>query len=472
MWLTNCLLAALLILLTYKLLIRGVSTFRAETKQRRLQQQVQQEQQQDEEKQLLLQQQQQQPHKQKQRSRPSRYASAATVLQEPLLVADGDDGDIGVVSYGGAPPQLLVTVKAGSPSSLDHTGAWFDAGGPGDQQQGHQQNHHGDQQQQQHMVQEAAAAAAAVTPVGASADLSMTVVPVPPNLRPLNIMTSQQHLQEEHQEHRTPLSGRYACSSTGSGRLLSPCLQHHQQRLPLQAASGTGAGTASALLDQSDGSQVALLLPYCTQYTSCPPAAGLHVRDSGSRGCFTSCCSCLNPATLQLSTVQNYERQQLPWQSLLILFFLSAWVVISDTSKVATVCGSPLYWLIVLSIVPPCGLATLLVRQWLLAKTAVKEGAAAAAAVAAQPYSAGLAGCGAMGVVQHELPEYEAASPPPRAAAAAAAAAQCGKATPSGGIHWTPRNSLLYPLLCSAAGIVAGLFGVGEWQLVAAVGRV
>ncbi|WIA12168.1 hypothetical protein OEZ85_012240 [Tetradesmus obliquus] len=52
-----------------------------------------------------------------------------------------------------------------------------------------------------------------------------------------------------------------------------------------------------------------------------------------------------------------------------------------------------------------------------------------------------------------------------QAAAAAAAAAGNGSSSSSsvafGGIHWTPRNSLLYPALCSTAGVVAGLFGVG-----------
>lgn len=31
----------------------------------------------------------------------------------------------------------------------------------------------------------------------------------------------------------------------------------------------------------------------------------------------------------------------------------------------------------------------------------------------------------------------------------------------AGDVHWTPRLSLLFPCLCSMAGMMAGLFGVG-----------
>jgi hypothetical protein len=30
-----------------------------------------------------------------------------------------------------------------------------------------------------------------------------------------------------------------------------------------------------------------------------------------------------------------------------------------------------------------------------------------------------------------------------------------------GMIHWTAQNSITYPLICSLAGVFAGLFGVG-----------
>jgi hypothetical protein len=139
----------------------------------------------------------------------------------------------------------------------------------------------------------------------------------------------------------------------------------------------------------------------------------------------------LDPKQLKLSTVQAYARQQLPWQPVLILFLLSCWVVASDTGKATLACGSLRYWAVVLSVVPPCLLVTLVVRRWLLARGAVE--AAAAAAVGS-------------------------ASPAPAAQLAGAALQQQRK---SGMIHWTPRNSITYPLICSLAGVFAGLFGVG-----------
>lgn len=30
-----------------------------------------------------------------------------------------------------------------------------------------------------------------------------------------------------------------------------------------------------------------------------------------------------------------------------------------------------------------------------------------------------------------------------------------------GELHWTKRTTILYPLLCSTAGLIAGLFGIG-----------
>ncbi|KAF6251261.1 hypothetical protein COO60DRAFT_1562023 [Scenedesmus sp. NREL 46B-D3] len=188
--------------------------------------------------------------------------------------------------------------------------------------------------------------------------------------------------------------------------------------------------------------------------------------------CLSRCCSCFDAARLQLSTVLAHERQQLPWRPLVVLLFLSCWVVVSDTSKAALVCGSLQYWLVVLSVAPPAAGVVLLVRKWLLVKTAVKEAAAAAAAADAavaaaaaypSPYSVPPAR-------EQQCPQYEAVSPPPLHASAAAGGSQGGAAAgisnssgggAYGGIHWTAHNSLLYPLLCSTAGIVAGLFGVG-----------
>jgi hypothetical protein len=286
------------------------------------------------------------------------------------------------------------------------------------------------------------------------------VLPVPAGLRPLNITTQQQEQQQQQQQRGTPRSARRSSSNPGSGLLCSPGTQQ-QQQLPISSAVPVSCTS-------SDSSQSALLLP---SYMPWPhQQRGTFVsgslRSPSSRSsiccCLSRCCSCFDAARLQLPTVLAYEQQQLPWQPLVVLLFLSCWVVVSDTSKAALVCGSLQYWAVVLSVVPPAAIVVLLVRQWLLAKTAVKEAAAAtAAADAAVAAAAAYPG-------EQLCPQYEAVSPPPRHAADSRSSSYGGAAVGSnsssgvvyGGIHWTPYNSLLYPLLCSTAGVVAGLFGV------------
>lgn len=36
-----------------------------------------------------------------------------------------------------------------------------------------------------------------------------------------------------------------------------------------------------------------------------------------------------------------------------------------------------------------------------------------------------------------------------------------GHQLPDGELHWTKKTTVLYPLLCSTAGLIAGLFGIG-----------
>jgi uncharacterized membrane protein YfcA len=36
-----------------------------------------------------------------------------------------------------------------------------------------------------------------------------------------------------------------------------------------------------------------------------------------------------------------------------------------------------------------------------------------------------------------------------------------GHELPEGEIHWTTKSTLLYPLICTTAGLMAGLFGIG-----------
>lgn len=39
--------------------------------------------------------------------------------------------------------------------------------------------------------------------------------------------------------------------------------------------------------------------------------------------------------------------------------------------------------------------------------------------------------------------------------------APAGTQLPEGELHWTRRTTILYPVLCSTAGLIAGLFGIG-----------
>uniref|UniRef100_A0A383VY93 Membrane transporter protein n=1 Tax=Tetradesmus obliquus TaxID=3088 RepID=A0A383VY93_TETOB len=477
-WLTSCLLAGLLLLLTYKLLKRGASTFAAET---RIKQQQQQHGEQHEKHQHWK------HGKQRHswwRSRRAAAAAAAgdsdsSALAEPLLDSSKGVAGVDIVFSSNAVDRAAAAAgrknseaAVSGSQSISQSGAWIDAGVHAGDQQAHQQ------QQQQQQNCEAAAGACSVP--------EAAVLPVPAGLRPLNIgsQDQQQQQQQQQQQRGTPLHPWRASSAPGSGLLCSPGAQQQQQQQQYQLALPMSSSVPGSYTS-SDSSQIMLLLPHYAPWQQQQQQAqaaydnGTSSSSSSLCCCLWRCCSCFDAARLQLSTELVYERQQLPWQPLVVLLFLSCWVVVSDTSKAALVCGSLQYWLVVLSVAPPAAIVVLLVRQWLLAKTAVKEAAAATAAedaaiaaAAAYPncYSEAPAG-------EQQCPQYEAVSPPPmhaarsaaaaagsQAAAVAAAAAGNGSSSSSvafGGIHWTPRNSLLYPALCSTAGVVAGLFGVG-----------
>jgi hypothetical protein len=445
-WLTSCLLAALLLLLTYKLLKRGASTFAAET---RLKQQHQQ---------MLLHgeekhQQREQGNQQRRWWRSKRAGAAAagagSALSEPLLHSSKGDAAFGSDA---ADMSIVPAIKNSEAIAVESQGgAWFDAGVRAADQQAHYQ-----QQQQQ----QTAAAGALVVPEAA-------VLPVPAGLRPLNITTQEQE-QQQQQQRGTPRSARRSSSNPGSGLLYSPgTQQQQQQQLPISSAVPVSCTS-------SDSSQIALLLPSYMPWQQQQRGTFVSgsLRSPSSRSsiccCLSRCCSCFDAARLQLSTVLAYEQQQLPWQPLVVLLFLSCWVVVSDTSKAALVCGSLQYWAVVLSVVPPAAIVVLLVRQWLLAKTAVKEAAAATAAADAAVAAAAAYPGG------QQCPQYEAVSPPPRHSVAdsrrssygggAVGSSNSSSSVGFGGIHWTPYNSLLYPMLCSSAGVVAGLFGVVSRQ--------
>ncbi len=103
---------------------------------------------------------------------------------------------------------------------------------------------------------------------------------------------------------------------------------------------------------------------------------------------------------------QRARRAHLPLWPASLLVLLTAAVAASDVGKSYVPCGSWRYWLVVLSVVPPALGVTLLARRWEL-----RPGARA-----------------------------------------------------GDNIHYTRRNTLIYPAVCSLAGVVAGLFGLGEWR--------
>lgn len=86
-------------------------------------------------------------------------------------------------------------------------------------------------------------------------------------------------------------------------------------------------------------------------------------------------------------------------------------MVIGDYLKGYTTCGTLLYWTAVLSIVPVVLLVTLIVRWHLVADYHAKE--------------------------------------------------RAGYVWLEGDVEWSEWNTIVYPLICSLAGVVAGAFGVG-----------
>jgi len=107
------------------------------------------------------------------------------------------------------------------------------------------------------------------------------------------------------------------------------------------------------------------------------------------------------------------EKQQLPPWKVSSLLLLAAWVVVSDNLKAAQECGSPGYWVVTWSVALPALLVTALARSNLLRSARLKR---------------------QLGLVAD---------------------------LDAGEIHWTPSTTLLFPLICSSAGLVAGAFGVG-----------
>ncbi|KAK9809348.1 hypothetical protein WJX73_008057 [Symbiochloris irregularis] len=103
---------------------------------------------------------------------------------------------------------------------------------------------------------------------------------------------------------------------------------------------------------------------------------------------------------------------QVPWAHLSVLVALFLGVIASDLGKSYVPCGSWKYWLAVLAVVPPTLAVTAGIRHYLVAQNRRLQG-------------------------QLHLEELD------------------------GQVEWNESTTIVYPLICSLAGLVAGLFGVG-----------
>lgn len=480
-WFTSCLMAALLVLLTYKLLMRGVATFIRETNDQILEHVQQQQQSASSLTAPLL----SHAHGGDEEEGGAAHLAAAAADDDGDAAAAADGQDHHAVQDVASKQRCSTAAAAAAP--VDSVGsAWTDMGaaaGGGADQQGASpsaafchSSSRGRRSSQQHS---ASSSDGDTSPAGADA---LVVVPIPPGLKPVAtgttttvVVQQQQHKEQHHyQSHALSVEGTPRLSPGGGAAgagvavgeaydtSVSPLVWSNPSSATAAQAQQAQEAAAAAICPFTSHAQhklrhqqqrrQALLLPRHSaagddsNWDSSSNAMIINsssAKQEGRSSCGWFCsCSCLDPRRLQLSTVQAYSRRQLPWQPLLTLFALSCWVVASDTGKAMLPCGSLQYWAVVLSVVPPCLSVTLTVRQWLLARTAVEERAATAAAAASAGFNQGSTAAAAAGAEQRE--QWSSSS---KAAA--------------GIIHWTPRNSIAYPLICSIAGVFAGLFGVG-----------
>ncbi|KIZ01981.1 hypothetical protein MNEG_5983 [Monoraphidium neglectum] len=112
-------------------------------------------------------------------------------------------------------------------------------------------------------------------------------------------------------------------------------------------------------------------------------------------------------------------------------------------TALALPCGSAGYWAVSAAVVPPLAAALLLARRHVLWKAAVVARAVAAAAAASGAPAEDPEACRKQPPVP---PEH---SPPWLSPLTA------------GRLAWTPANSLALPAFCVAAGLLAGLLGLG-----------
>jgi uncharacterized membrane protein YfcA len=133
-----------------------------------------------------------------------------------------------------------------------------------------------------------------------------------------------------------------------------------------------------------------------------------------------------------------------PVLKLAAVALLTLWMLATDTAKVRLPCGSLPYVLASLSIVPLAAVFTLVQRSLVLRRAAA---AAEAAAEAADDDEAHRVDGGSIS---------NGSSDNARQLSPAAVEAALGSH-----VRWTPSNSLLFPLLSTAAGVCASMFGIG-----------
>jgi hypothetical protein len=192
-------------------------------------------------------------------------------------------------------------------------------------------------------------------------------------------------------------------------------------------------------------------------------------------------------ASAALEGVHRSDHRRLPPLHLGLLLFLSSWVVAVDTLKLGQQCGSWQYWALVGSVALPA-LATLLaMRARLLRHAALKQGAGPLAAAGggrrrlraalpppSPPPPLGTRAPRCPALASAEFPSsvpassttdlassHSADAVPPGAPPNPHLTHTCPRLPPADSLHWTRRSTLLYPLYCSTAGVMAGMFGVG-----------
>eukprot|EP01026_Neomeris_dumetosa_P069372 TRINITY_DN6855_c0_g1_i9.p1 TRINITY_DN6855_c0_g1~~TRINITY_DN6855_c0_g1_i9.p1 ORF type:complete len:547 (-),score=37.48 TRINITY_DN6855_c0_g1_i9:306-1946(-) len=119
----------------------------------------------------------------------------------------------------------------------------------------------------------------------------------------------------------------------------------------------------------------------------------------------------LSDENKQVELILRRESRFVPWERVLLLFVMFGCVAASDLLKtLISTCGSLVFWLLAVSCVPVVIVITGIMRKEILRKCALKE---------------------KFGVNTDQE------------------------------VRWNPRNTIRFPAICSLAGLIAGMFGVG-----------